>query len=105
MSLPDYTISSAVVNVNVETTSKILFLPAASTVIGRSFTIHDYNGFCGFPNFIYLSTVGIDRLDNQNFFVTLGQPYQAVQVFAQNLSNYAVLQNSTNNSNWFNTGP
>lgn len=95
MATPEYTISSicSVTYVRLIPTAKIVFLPPASTVQGQTFTIQDINGFSDTNN-IYLSTVGLDKLDNSLNLLTMSTVYQSVRVYAQNLSNYAVVQNS-----------
>lgn len=96
-----YTISSAIINVNVSSfqdlpgRSKVLYLPAASTVRGMSYTIHDVAGNCSPISSIYISTTGLDKIDLTNTLVQLSTSLQSFRVMAHNSTNYAVLQNYT----------
>ena len=96
-----YTISSAVVNVNISSvqglpgTSKVLYLPAASSVRGMSYTIRDTTGSCSPISSIYISTTGLDKIDLTNTLVQLSTSLQSFRVMAHNSTNYAVLQNYT----------
>lgn len=105
MSLPEFTISSPIVNVDVSVTSKVVLLPAASTVIGQTFLVCDSTGSAGNPNimpmnYIYFSTIGVDLFSNTTNTITISLPYQSVRVYAQNTSNYAVIQNSLQSQFW-----
>ena len=103
MSYPEFTVSSSIVNVDVATTSKVIFLPAAETVIGQSFLIRDPIGACGGPpgsNYIFISTVAGNLLNNTTDTISMTIPYQSVRVYAQNSSNYAVLQNDLQGRFW-----
>jgi hypothetical protein len=106
MSLPEYIVSSPIVNVDVSTlTSKIVFLPPASTVIGQSFTIRDSTGAVFNPSimptrYIYVSTIGVDLFNNTTNSITFSIPYQSLRVIAQNTSNYAVIQNDLQGHFW-----
>ena len=97
----EYTISSAIVNVNVSSiasqpgTSKVLYLPPASTVNGQSFMIRDVTGYCNEISSIFISTTGLDTIDIQKTFVQLSSVQQSFRVMAHNSTNYAVLQNYT----------
>lgn len=100
MSFPSYSTIRAIANVNIGLNSKIVFLPPASTVLGQTFTICDIGGLCGLGNNIFVSTIGVDKLDNTSTILTFTNPYQSLRVFAFNTSNYAVLQNNTNANAW-----
>lgn len=98
--MAEFQITSPIVNVDVSGTSKILFLPAASNVIGQSFLIRDVNGQCNGLNIIYLSTMNGETIDTLSLPVRLNNPFQSVQVIAQNTSNYVVVQNSSQGGTW-----
>lgn len=102
MATSEYFISSlcSVTYVNIEAENKIVFLPPASTSQGQTFTIQDISGQCGNPNFIFVSTVGIDKMDNSLTLLTMSSAYQSFRVYAQNLSNYTVLQNNIKGAFW-----
>jgi hypothetical protein len=99
MAYPEHYVSSAIVNVAVDTTSKIVFLPPANTVVGKTFLIRDSTGACG-TNFIYISTLSGNTMNNTTNFVTMSIPYQSFRVVAQNTSNYAVIQNDLQGHFW-----
>jgi hypothetical protein len=96
-----YSVSSSIVNVNVssvsalEGTSKVLYLPPASTVLGMSYTIRDTTGSCSPISSIYISTTGLDKIDVSNTLVQLSTSLQSFRVMAHNSTNYAILQNYT----------
>ncbi len=100
MALPEHYVSSAIVNVSVDTTSKVVYLPPADTVVGKTFLIRDPTGTCGNPNFIYISTIAGNTMNNTTNFVTMSIPYQSFRVVAQNTSNYAVIQNDFQGHFW-----
>lgn len=97
-----YLISSPVVNVDVSLLPKIVQLPAASTVLGKSFLVRDSTGASGFPNTITVSTTGVDTVDYLSipsaFNIELGSAYESIRLVAQSTTNYAILTRSFNNS-------
>jgi hypothetical protein len=97
-----YLISSPVVNVDVSLLSKIVQLPAASTVLGKMFIVRDSTGTSGFPNTINVSTTGLDTVDYQDITplntIQLASAYESIRVIAQSTTNYAILSKSFNNT-------
>lgn len=93
-------ITSSVVNVDVQTIDKTVVLPLATTVTGQTFWIRDSTGTAGSPHIITLLTSGADTLDTIFISAILDRPYQCIRVIAQSRTNYAVLQNSTLGGTW-----
>jgi hypothetical protein len=76
-------------------TSRIVYLPPASSILGQSFWVSDGAAQLGRGgNILWLSTVGIDKFDNTKTLMALSTQFQSTRFYAQNLSNYVVLQNS-----------
>lgn len=98
--MTEFHISSPIVNVDVIGTNKIVFLPAASNVIGQSFLIRDSTGGCSGLNIIYFSTMYGETIDGFSLPVQLNNPYQSLRVLTQSASNYTVIQNSTQGGTW-----
>ena len=96
-----YTISSSIANVNVSTmvdvpgTSKVLYLPPASTVKGASYMIRDIVVTCSEISSIFISTTGLDTIEINKNLAQLSTSLQSFRVIAHNSTNYAVLQNYT----------
>jgi hypothetical protein len=98
-----YLISSSIVNVDVSLLSKIVQLPPASTVLGKTFLVRDSTGTSGFPNTINVITSGIDTVDYTTIIpvtnpIELASPYESIRLIAQSTTNYAVLSRSFNNT-------
>jgi hypothetical protein len=74
--------------------SRIVHLPPASTILGQSFWIADTIGGLGTGNLFTILTTGIDKFDNSTNTINLTNKNQSIRLYAQNLSNYAVLQNN-----------
>ena len=89
---PTFTVNSAMVNVNVKDTSKILYLPPANTIQGNTITIRDSTGFCSPASSIYVSTTGTDSIDTGLNTIRMTNPLQSLRVFSQP-NNYQVTQN------------
>ena len=87
-------ISSSVINVNTTSESKVIILPVVSSIQGNSIIIRDTTGTAN-TNFIYVSTQGLDRFDNATNTLIMSNSYQAVKVVAYSNTNWAILQNYT----------
>lgn len=76
---------------NTMTSSKIVFLPAASTMSGHLYTIKD---ICGNANVssIFLSTTGVDTIDANATRATMSTIFGSVTVASDGLTNWMVLQ-------------
>ena len=96
MAAPQVYLSSprTVVSFQLVGSSRIVHLPAASTIQGQSFWIADTIGGLGTGNTFWLSTTGIDKFDNTTNLFGLSNKHQSTRLYAQNLSNYVVLQNN-----------
>jgi photosystem II stability/assembly factor-like uncharacterized protein len=93
MALPTYTISTSVVNVDCTNTSKVLFLPPASTIQGVSLIIRDCAGTASDVSTAYISTQGLDRMDTYASTLQLSTAYQSIRVVAWKPTEFAILQN------------
>lgn len=97
-----YQIFSPMVNVDVSLLSKIVQLPPASTVIGKTFIVRDLTGVSGFPNTINVSTTGLDTVDYQTITplnrIELAAAYASIRLIAQSTTNYSILAKPNNNS-------
>jgi hypothetical protein len=76
---------------NTLTTSKIVFLPAASTMSGHLYTIKD---ICGnaYTSSIFLSTTGLDTIDANATRATMSTQFGAVTLASDGLTNWMILQ-------------
>lgn len=95
MALPSYIISTSVVNVDCTNTSKVLFLPPASTIQGVSLIIRDSAGTANNTSTAYISTQGLDRMDQYGSTLSLSTSYQSIRLVAWKSTDYAILQNYT----------
>jgi hypothetical protein len=57
--------------------NKVIMLPAASTVMGRLFTIKDQYGGAGLSTY-RLSTIGMDKIDGRNWIYTFSNAFGAI---------------------------
>ena len=57
--------------------NKVIMLPAASTVMGRLFTIKDQYGGAALSTYT-LSTVGMDKIDGRNWIYTFSNAFGAI---------------------------
>jgi hypothetical protein len=89
---PTFTVNSAMVNVNVKDTSKILYLPLANTIQGNTITIRDATGFCSPASSIYVSTLAPNSINNGLNTIRMTNPLQSLRLFSQP-NNYQVTQN------------
>jgi hypothetical protein len=92
MSYPTYTLSSSVMNVDTETTSKIIMLPPANTILGTSLYIRDSTGFASLHP-VYVSTQLNDFLDNYATTILLDTDFQSLRVAPWSTTRYSILTN------------
>jgi hypothetical protein len=109
MALPEFYISSSmqIVNVDTSVTSKILYLPPASTVVGQTFTIRDATGNLDVATRqITVTAVGADQIVGgyATPTVLMESSYQSITLYGLNTSNYVFFQNNFNNRFWLQPG-
>lgn len=95
MALPTYILSTSVINVDCQQTSKVILLPPASTIQGVSLLVRDCAGVASDTSTIYVSTMGLDTLDKYAIRVPISTPYQSIRFVAWKPTEYAILQNYT----------
>lgn len=72
--------------------SKVLFLPSASTIVGRLITFKDYYGTANLNPFT-ISTVGLDRIDTYNSSILVSTSFQAMSLISYENTSWAILTN------------
>ena len=87
-------ISSSVINVNTTSASKVIILPLVNSIQGNSIIVRDTTGTANTSS-IYLLTQGLDTFDNGTNTLIMSNSYQAVKVVAYSNTNWAILQNYT----------
>ncbi len=103
MDIPSFYISSAINNVDVTDTKKIVYLPPASTILGQSLWVHDKTG-AGFFSTIFVSTIGVDTIDftygfnTLNTYLEIAGTYVSRRFIAQSTTNYSIIGVGFNNS-------
>ena len=80
MSLINIVPTSPIVNIDVSDVSKVVLLPAASTCVGTTYNIRDWKAACSLINRIYLSTVGLDRVDGASLSTTQLQMTSSLEI-------------------------
>jgi hypothetical protein len=95
MALPTYTLSTSVLNVDCLNTTKVILLPPASTIQGVSLFIRDCAGVASDISTIYVSTQGLDLLDQYTNRIALSTAYQSLRLTAWQGTGYAIVQNYT----------
>ena len=80
MSLINVVPTSPILNIDVSDVSKVVLLPAASTCIGAVYNIRDWKAACSLTNSIYLSTVGLDRVDGVSLSTTQLQMTSSLEI-------------------------
>jgi hypothetical protein len=80
MSLINIVPTSPIVNIDVSDTSKVVLLPAASTCVGTTYNIRDWKAACSLINKIFLSTVGLDRVDGVSLSTTQLQMTSSLEI-------------------------
>jgi hypothetical protein len=93
MSFTTHFISSSVINVDVRTNSKVILLPASSTVQGQVIYIKDIYGSCS-TNTLFVSTIGQDLLDKTTNRISLTTSYQSIRLGSFGNVDWSILQNS-----------
>jgi hypothetical protein len=74
------------------TPQKFVFLPAASTVQGRSLTFKDYFGNASFSTF-RISTTGLDRIEFTSNFIDMNQDFETIEMLAAGPINWSIVGN------------
>ena len=80
MSLINVVPTSPILNIDVSAISKVVLLPAASTCVGTTYNIRDWKAACSLINSIYLSTVGLDRVDGVSLSTTQLQMTSSLEI-------------------------
>ena len=80
MSLINIVPTSPIVNIDVSAVSKVVLLPAASTCVGTTYNIRDWKAACSLINKIFLSTVGLDRVDGVSLSTTQLQMTSSLEI-------------------------
>ena len=80
MSLINIIPTSPILNIDVTAISKVVLLPAASTCLGATFQIRDWKAACCLTTSIYLSTVGLDRVDGVSLSTTQLQMTSSLEI-------------------------
>ena len=80
MSLINVVPTSPILNIDVSAISKVVLLPAASTCVGAVYNIRDWKAACSLTNSIYLSTVGLDRVDGVSLSTTQLQMTSSLEI-------------------------
>ncbi len=96
MSYPTSYISSSVVNVDTETTSKIIMLPPASTILDSALYIRDAKGLAS-VNPIFVSTQTFDLIDNYESTIVLNTDFQSIRLGSWSTTRYALFTNYIQN--------
>lgn len=94
MALSTFYISSQIVNVDVTGTTKVIMMPSVSTFMNQSILIRDSTGACSATNRIYISTQGIDRIENTLSTCSLTRSYETIRFTTFGVSSWSILQNS-----------
>jgi len=93
MSITSIVPISPIVNIDVSSESKLIFLPAASTCIGTTFTLRDSKGAAS-TNAILVSTIGLDRLDGDSFYF-LTSTLETFKVMSLGNTSWSLVQRTT----------
>jgi hypothetical protein len=80
MSLINVVPTSPILNIDVSAVSKVVLLPAASTCVGTTYNIRDWKAACSLINKIFLSTVGLDRVDGVSLSTTQLQMTSSLEI-------------------------
>lgn len=94
MALSTFYISSQIVNVDVTGTTKVIMMPSVSSFMNQSILIRDSTGACSATNRIYISTQGIDRIENTLSTCSLTRSYETIRFTTFGVSSWSILQNS-----------
>lgn len=97
-----YNSTTTTLLVDTTSTRKIVFLPVASTVgAGRLLWIKDISGNAG-TNLIYISTIGMDRIENRfapsTLFAFMSTAYSSVLMTSDGMLNWYFLQHYYRNA-------
>jgi hypothetical protein len=76
--------------VDSRTDSKVLFLPSASTIMGRLITLKDYYGTANVNPFT-ISTVGLDRIDIYSSSILISTSFQAISLLSYETTGWSIL--------------
>lgn len=95
MALPTYLLSTSVINVDCQQSSKVILLPPASTIQGVSLLVRDCAGTASDVSTVFVSTMGLDTLDKYAIRVPISTAYQSIRFVAWKPTEYAILQNYT----------
>jgi len=102
MSITSIVPISPIVNIDVSSESKLIFLPAASTCIGTTFTLRDSKGAAS-TNSIFVSTIGLDRLDGDSFYF-LTSTLETLKVMSLGNTSWSLVQRATTIPSFLATG-
>lgn len=82
--------NTSFVGVDSRTQQKVLFLPAASTILGRYILFKDSYGTANINNFT-ISTQGQDRIDIYNSSILVSTASQSLSLLSYTNTNWAIL--------------